>query len=194
MSRRRLALAVLLATLASAPPAAAKGIEQVKACGADGCRTSKSVGPSAHGLIPPVSVPEPAPFYRLEVGMGHDGEVFDTVGVLWAPSLGMIANDEPAPVWVFADAATQRVARRLSEGLEPFPAATMPVAAPQARVDETVTPESAAVVTPPDGGGPPWALLAALVAGAALLIRPARRRAASRAARSASRPPSPERG
>jgi len=187
-------LAAALLALALAPAAAAaKGIEQVNACGADGCRTTKSVDASAHGLIPPVSVPEPAPFYRLAVGMGHAGEVFDTVDVLWAPSLGMIAYDEPDAAWVWADEKTRRVADRITEGLEPFPASEMPVPQTDARVDEVVTPAAAGATA--GGGGPPWAFLAGgVVAAVALLLTLARRRGASRGARSASPPPSPTRG
>ena len=142
MSSRRLAIATALAVLGLAPPAFAKGIEQVEACGAGDCRVSKSIGAAGHSLIPPVSIPEPAPFYRLNVGMGHEGEVFDTIEVLWAPSLGMIAYDEPDAAWVFADAKTRRLAARLTEGLEPFPATKMPVPQATARVDEIVTPAS----------------------------------------------------
>ena len=199
MSSRRLAIATALAVLGLAPPAFAKGIEQVEACGAGDCRVSKSIGAAGHSLIPPVSIPEPAPFYRLNVGMGHEGEVFDTIEVLWAPSLGMIAYDEPDAAWVFADAKTRRLAARLTEGLEPFPATKMPVPQATARVDEIVTPGAAAVTTG-DGGGPPWAFLAVLAAAglagiaALLLIRPARRRGASTAVRRAFRRPSQERG
>jgi hypothetical protein len=179
MSTRRLAsLAVLAAALAAAPPAAAKGIEEVEACGADGCRTVKSVNATAHRLIPAAGSPGLSPFYRLRLRLGHGGEVFDTVKVLWAPRVGMIANDEPEPQWLFADPAAQRLARRLTKGLQPFPAADMPVALPEARVDETVSADTAATTGGGGGdGGPPWALLVAggaVAAGAATLL--ARRR------------------
>jgi hypothetical protein len=177
-SRRIASLAVLAAALA-APSAAAKGIEEVKACGAEGCRTVKSVDATAHRLVPPAGGPGLAPFYRLRIGFGDSGKVFHTVKVLWAPRAGMIANDAPQPQWVFADRAAQRLARRLTRGLRPYPAVDMPVALPPARVDETVSGDGTATTGGGGGGdgGPPWTILggvAIVAAGAAALL--ARRR------------------
>lgn len=176
MSSRRIALAASLAALCIASPATAKEIEQVKACGADGCKTVKSVGSDAHELLPADggTTPELAPFYKLAIGLGDgSGRVFDSFDVLWAPSIGMIASEEtPSPYWRTASPAARRIAERLTKGLVPYPAADMPVALPAPKVDETVTTETAAATG--GGGGSPWALLAVgcvVAAGGAFALR-----------------------
>ena len=187
-------LAAALLALAIAPPvAAAKEIEQVQACGAEGCRTVDSPGGNAHGLFPsenlPAETPQAGPFYRLRIGIGDgSGKVFDTFTVLWAPRGAMLANDEPSPAWFSADPATEALALQLTKGLRAYPAADMPGARPPAAKPAPAATDS----------GTPWLLLAGVLAAvgalAALLVRPARRRAASRAARRAFQPPSPGRG
>ena len=177
MSSRRIALAASLAALCLTSPATAKEIESVKACGADGCKTVKSVGSIGHELLPADggTTPKLAPYYKLAIGLGDgSGRVFDTFDVLWAPSLGMIASEEtPSPYWRTASSAAQELAERLTKGLKPYPAADMPVALPAPKVDETVTTETAAT-TGGGGDGAPWALLAVgcvVAAGGAFALR-----------------------
>ncbi len=178
MSSRRIALAASLAALYLASPATAKEISQVKACGADGCKTVKSVGPEGHELLPAGggTTPKLAPYYKLAIGLGDgSGRVFDTFDVLWAPSIGMIASEEtPSPYWRTASPAARRVAEQVTKGLTPFPAADMPVALPAPKVEETVTTETAATTGGGDGGGSPWVLLAVgcvVAAGGAFALR-----------------------
>ena len=133
----RILAAALLALALLASPAAAKEIEQVTACGPDGCRTVDSPGGNAHGLFPsenlPAETPEAGAFYRLRIGIGDgSGKVFDTFTVLWAPQAELLANDEPAPAWFAADSATAQMAREITEGVSAYPAADMPGARPPA--------------------------------------------------------------
>jgi hypothetical protein len=179
---RRLAVAVLAAaTLIAAPVAAAKDIQSSRVCGPDGCTDTGALGAGGFALIPPgVDLPPLSPWYRIRLAMGDGDRVLQRFKVLWAPRIHMIAVDERSPRWMPASRRTERIARRITRGVTPFPAATMPVTLPPPGKVEVIGP----VATPRaegDGAGvPPWLvipLVGALAAAAALGYRSRRAKA-----------------
>jgi hypothetical protein len=165
--RRTLVPAALAAALLLAPDIAqAKEVSAVKACGGGECRTVAVHGEDGMGLLPGGRGGGPpagrAPFYRLTLTIGADGQVEDRIHVLYAPSLRLTAMDEPGAdvTWETPPPAALRIAERATRGLTPRPAARMPIERPAAATVATPDPTAA----PPrgeDGGGVPWAALGA---------------------------------
>ena len=134
--RRSFASAALAGAVLLLVPgfAQAKQISSVTACGAAGhCRTVAVHGDAGMGLLPGGRGGGPparrVPFYRLNLTIGVNGQVEGHVYVLYAPTLGLSAIDEPGVdlVWETVLPAARRVAERATRGLTPRPAGRMPI-------------------------------------------------------------------
>ena len=112
------------------------------------------------------------------------GEVFtDRVSVIVVPSAGLMRWDEDGFIfWVTLPSESKEAYAKLTAGLTPRPARTLPgvgvdAKLPVARVDEVVEPPSAATPAPASDGSNVWivalggGVLAALMAGLLLRIR-----------------------
>lgn len=176
-------LAAVLAALLLALPAAtsAKGVTAATICGADGCeevRDHVALQRLAEGG-PPAGRDVPSrDFFRVRFTVSHSQEEIDSIGAVLVPRLGAMRAQDGT--WLALTPAARRVARRLTAGREPLPAADMPRGAvapePAAAVDAVYrTPATAA-----PGDGSPWMLAiaaaAALAAGLLAALRPRRPR------------------
>ena len=193
MSKRRLG-AMLLAVLpllvpSSAvsypPPFTATEISSAKICGADECRevfdpkaaTALAVGPRPRGRKGPE---HGLPWYKgtLTIPAKDGGEV--RASVIVVPSAGLLGL-EGWNAWVALPSESKEAYAKLTAGLTPRPARTLPGigedAKPTARVDEVVEAPSAATPAPASDGSNVWivalggGVLAALMAGVLLRIR-----------------------
>jgi hypothetical protein len=167
------------------PGLMATEISSAKVCGAGECRevsdpeaaTALAVGPRPRGTDAPV---HGLPWYKstLTIRAEDGGEVFtDRVSVTVVPSAGLMGWD--SVTWVTLPSESEEAYAKLTAGLTPRPARTLPGVGvdglPPARVDEVVEPPSAA--TPASDGSNVWivalggGVLAALMAGLLLRIR-----------------------
>jgi hypothetical protein len=122
---RRLALiAGLIAALATAPPADAKRLHSLAACGRTACSTTDDrVALAAFTDVgPPADRPaHPGPFYRLTVRVGGSGRPGTS---WWAPGAGRLLGEDGT--WMAVRPAVTRALARLTAGLTPRPAAQLP--------------------------------------------------------------------
>ena len=163
-------------------------ISSAKVCGASECRevsdpeaaTALAVGPTPRGTDAPV---RGLPWYKstLTIPAEERGEV-DRVSVTVVPSAGLMrVGDADGDVWVTLPSQSKEAYAKLTAGLTPRPARTLPGvgedALPVARVDEVVEAPSAATPAPASDGSNVWivalggGVLAALMAGLLLRIR-----------------------
>ena len=160
-------------------------ISSAKVCGASECRevsdpeaaTALAVGPTPRGTDAPV---RGLPWYKstLTIPAEERGEVV-RVSVTVVPSAGLMRVGDADVVWVTLPSESKKAYAKLTAGLTPRPARTLPGvgedALPVARVDEVVEAPSAA--TPASDGSNVWivalggGVLAALMAGLLLRIR-----------------------
>jgi hypothetical protein len=176
MSGRTLVSALVLVVLAAPPAAAAKGVQDARVCGADGCVTAP-LNADTYVLFEggtPVAAPaRRAPFfelrYRRMTGESHDIDALESVRMIYVPSAGLLRADDGQ--WLQADRRAAAAMRRALTGTEPFPAAKLGLpGVPQ----ERPAPGSAGT-----GDGPPVVPLLALAVlggGAALAVGSRRRR------------------
>jgi hypothetical protein len=162
-------------------------ISSAKVCGASECRevsdpeaaTALAVGPTPRGT----GAPERGlPWYTstLTIPAEERGEV-DRVSVTVVPSAGLMRVGDGVVVWVTLPSESKEAYAKLTAGLTPRPARTLPSvgedALPVARVDEVVEAPSAATPAPASDGSNVWivalggGVLAALMAGLLLRIR-----------------------
>ena len=162
-------------------------ISSAKVCGASECRevsdpeaaTALAVGPTPRGTDAPV---RGLPWYKstLTIRAEERGEVFtDRVSVTVVPSAGLMGAGDGF-TWVTLPSESEEAYAKLTAGLTPRPARTLPGvgedALPVARVDEVFDP-SAATPAPASDGSNVWivalggGVLAALMAGLLLRIR-----------------------
>jgi hypothetical protein len=162
-------------------------ISSAKVCGASECRelsdpeaaTALAVGPTPRGTDAPV---RGLPWYKstLTIPAEGGGEVDRvSVSVTVVPSAGLMRVGDG--VWVTLPSESKEAYAKLTAGLTPRPARTLPSvgedALPAARVDEVVEPPSAATPAPASDGSNVWivalggGVLAALMAGLLLRIR-----------------------
>ena len=188
-----LAAAVVLpllvpASAVSYPPGlAATEISSAKVCGAGECRevsdpeaaTALAVGPRPRGTDAPE---RGLPWYKSTLTIHGD-----RVSVVVVPSAGLM-RWEDGFTWVTLPRESEEAYAKLTAGLTPRPASTLPSVGedanlPVARVDEVVEPPSAATPAPASDGSNVWivalggGVLAALMAG--LLLRTRHRRAST---------------
>ena len=164
-------------------------ISSAKVCGASECRevsdpeaaTALAVGPTPRGTDAPV---RGLPWYKstLTIPAEERGEVV-RVSVTVVPSAGLmrVGDADGVVVWVTLPSESKEAYAKLTAGLTPRPARTLPSvgedALPVARVDEVVEPPSAATPAPASDGSNVWivalggGVLAALMAGLLLTIR-----------------------
>ena len=164
-------------------------ISSAKVCGASECRelsdpeaaTALAVGPIPRGTDAPV---RGLPWYTstLTIRAENGGEVH-RVSVTVVPSAGLmrVGDADGVVVWVTLPSQSKEAYAKLTAGLTPRPARTLPGvgedALPVARVDEVVEAPSAATPAPASDGSNVWivalggGVLAALMAGLLLRIR-----------------------
>ena len=169
-------------------------ISSAKVCGASECRelsdpeaaTALAVGPPPRGTdTDPV---RGLPWYKstLTIRAEERGKVFTgPVSVIVVPSAGLmrvgdLRVGDGVVVWVTLPSESEEAYAKLTAGLTPRPARTLPGvgedALPVARVDEVYAP-SAATPAPTSDGSNVWivalggGVLAALMAGLLLTIR-----------------------
>ena len=160
-------------------------ISSAKVCGASECRelsdpeaaTALAVGPTPRGTDAPVRA---LPWYKstLTIPAEERGEV-DRVSVTVVPSAGLLRVNDG--VWVTLPRQSKEAYAKLTAGLTPRPARTLPSvgedALPVARVDEVFCPACAATPAQASDGSNVWivalggGVLAALMAGLLLTIR-----------------------
>jgi hypothetical protein len=160
-------------------------ISSAKVCGASECRevsdpeaaTALAVGPTPRGTDAPV---RGLPWYKstLTIPAEERGEV-DRVSVTVVPSAGLMRVGDG--VWVTLPSESKEAYTKLTAGLTPRPARTLPDvgedALPVARVDEVFCPACAATPAQASDGSNVWivalggVVLAALMAGLLLRIR-----------------------
>lgn len=169
------------------PGLTATKISSAKVCGAGECRevsdpeaaTALAVGPTPRGTDAPV---RGLPWYKntLTIPAERGGEVDSvSVSVTVVPSAGLMRVNDG--VWVTLPSESKEAYAKLTAGLTPRPARTLPGigedAKPVARVDEVVEFPSAATPAPASDGSNVWivalggGVLAALMAGLLLRIR-----------------------
>ena len=162
-------------------------ISSAKVCGASECRelsdpeaaTALAVGPRPRGTDAPV---RGLPWYKntLTIPAKERGEVDRvSVSVTVVPSAGLMRVWDG--VWVTLPSESKEAYAKLTAGLTPRPARTLPsvgeVVLPVARVDEVVLAPSAATPVTASDGSNVWivalggGVLAALMAGLLLRIR-----------------------
>jgi hypothetical protein len=181
MKRLSLCLALVL-PLALAGVAEAKKPVSAKVCGASDCKTVKdrdSLVALAEGGSP-TEPPGASPFYRVELTVQGDGELF-TWPVVIVPDTGLVRAGSEAEGYTWMQLSGKAVGefRRITRGLEPRPASTLGgLHPPEARVDEVVLPPA----EPESGGGSapvwPW-IVFGLTALALLALAVARVRRSS---------------
>lgn len=181
-----LPLLVPPSAVAYPPGLTAKEISSVKVCGAGECRevsdpeaaTALAVGPRPRGTDAPE---RGLPWYKstLTIPAEDGGEV--RVSVIVVPSAGLM-RWEDGVTWVTLPSESKEAYAKLTAGLTPRPARTLPgpgedAKLPAARVDDVVEPPSAATPAPASDGSNVWivalggGVLAALMAGLLLRIR-----------------------
>ena len=181
-----LPLLVPPSALSSPPGLMATEISSAKVCGASECKelsdpeaaTALAVGPTPRGTDAPV---RGLPWYQstLTIPAEERGEV--RVSVTVVPSAGLMRVGDADVVWVTLPSQSKEAYAKLTAGLTPRPARTLPGvgedALPVARVDEVVEAPSAATPAPASDGSNIWivalggGVLAALMAGLLLRIR-----------------------
>ena len=162
-------------------------ISSATVCGAGECRevsdpeaaSALAVGPRPRGTDAPG---RGLPWYKstLTIRAEDGGEVFtDRVSVTVVPSAGLMRVGDG--VWVTLPSESKEAYAKLTAGLTPRPARTLPGVGvdglPPVRVDEVVCPACAATPAPASDGSNVWivalggGVLAALMAGLLLRIR-----------------------
>ena len=160
-----------------------------KVCGASECRevsdpkaaTALAVGPTPRGTDAPV---RGLSWYKstLTIPAEGGGEVDRvSVSVTVVPSAGLMRVGDGVGVWVTLPSESKEAYTKLTAGLTPRPARTLPSvgedALPVARVDEAFCPACAATPAQASDGSNVWivalggGVLAALMAGLLLRIR-----------------------
>ena len=168
-------------------------ISSAKVCGAGECREVSD--PEAASALAVGPRPRPGgtdtdrparglPWYKstLTIPAEGGGEVDRvSVSVTVVPSAGLMRVGDAEVVWVTLPSESKEAYAKLTAGLTPRPARTLPGvgedALPVARVDEVVEAPSAATPAPASDGSNVWivalgaGVLAALMAGLLLRIR-----------------------
>ena len=186
-----LPLLVPPSALSYPPGLMATEISSAKVCGASECRevsdpeaaaSALAVGPTPRGTDAPE---RGLPWYKSTLTIrAEDGGEVDRVSVTVVPSAGLMRWEDGVTgvTWVTLPSESKEAYAKLTAGLTPRPARTLPSVGedaklPVARVDEVVEPPSAATPAPASDGSNVWivalggGVLAALMAGLLLRIR-----------------------
>jgi hypothetical protein len=180
---RRLMLLVVLTTLAVAPPASAKEIVSVHACGPDSCVTSEDDSLRAvlmHGGTRGVPRGDRARSIALKATSGNrqTGEEFGSFMAAWVPEWGILIIEDGD--WMRVPVGAALTLRRLTDQVGTFPPRELHRLPPAER-ELPVAPAA------DSGAGVGWLLglaaaVAALTLGAVLLLARRRPRGGPRAA------------
>ena len=181
-----LPLLVPPSALSYPPGLEATEISSAKVCGAGECRevsdpeaaTALAVGPRPRVTDAPE---RGLPWYKSTLTIRAEDGGTDRVSVIVVPSAGLM-RWEDGFTWVTLPSESKEAYAKLTAGLTPRPARTLPSVGedaklPVARVDEVVEPPSAATPAPASDGSNVWivalggGVLAALMAGLLLRIR-----------------------
>ena len=166
-------------------------ISSAKVCGASECRevsdpkaaTALAVGPRPRPRGTDTDRPARGlPWYKSTLTIpAEDGGEVDRVSVTVVPSAGLMRVGDADGVWVTLPSESKEAYAKLTAGLAPRPARTLPSvgedALPVARVDEVFCPACAATPAQASDGSNVWivalggGVLAALMAGLLLSIR-----------------------
>jgi len=184
-----LVLLVPSSALSYPPGLEATEISSAKVCGASECRevsdpeaaSALAVGPYPRGRDAPE---RGLPWYKstLTIPAEGGGKVDRvSVSVTVVPSAGLMRVGDAEVVWVKLPSESKEAYAKLTAGLTPRPARTLPSvgedALPVARVDEVFCPACAATPAQASDGSNVWivalggGVLAALMAGLLLRIR-----------------------
>ena len=141
-------------------------------CGASDCRTVTAHKPLVALMRggPSADPPDAAAFFRVELTMRGDGELV-TFPVVIVPDAGLLRDGTAADGyrWFQVPDRVAREYRRITRGLEPFPAAKLAgLRPPRARVDEVVLPPREPEPTASSLAWP-W-IVSALAGGPSLLL------------------------
>jgi hypothetical protein len=175
---KRLLFVLAIAVLALPASAGAKGLVALSVCGTDGCHTTrdKSQLRLAMNATPQAEPDRVGAFFKLRLTIGEPGhkETLGHIDSQWIPSLGLIrGKDGPLAGYTLPRPRTARMLRRMSAGLDAFPAGKLRrIGDPNdARVSEVVAaPPSSDRSGGGSGGGWAWSLLALAPAAAAFWI------------------------
>jgi hypothetical protein len=179
---KRLLFVLAIVVLTAPASAGAKGLVSLSVCGTDGCHTTRDRS-QLEPLMNAIPQAEPGrlgPFYKLRLGIGEPGQrgTLGHVESEWIPSLGLIrGKDGPLAGYTLPQPATARLLRRMSAGLQAFPAAKLhsigdPNDAQVAEIVPAPPAGSGGDGGDGDGAGWAWTLLAIVPAGlAAWMLR-----------------------
>lgn len=170
-----LAVCILIPLALTAPGAGAKELRAATICGADRCVEVAPEDLSIH-LVEgeyETSPDEAEPFYRVRLTIGGGG-AHETFGRIVLPRAGY-AGDATTSDWVGLSDRTAALYRRLTAGLEPFPATVLQAKlSDPAPAGSTTAGEATTERSDDDGGAPAVAGLAAaaiLLVGGAIVLR-----------------------
>jgi hypothetical protein len=174
MKRLMVGLTLLVLPIAGAAPAGAKEVAHAKVCGPSDCREVKDHDEQLaliEGGPPTAPPPKASPWYKAVVTIRGDGER-PTFTTALLPAAGLVRGDSEygGYTWMSIAQDNASTVRKMTRGLEPFPAAKLrglDAAAPKAQVSEVVLPDPPKAAS--DGGSTalPW-LLGGVAAAAAL--------------------------
>jgi hypothetical protein len=167
--------ALITAFLLIAPAAQAKEIRKARACGVDGCVTTRDHGVlqgMMNGGPPTVPPTTDGAAYRITGAIVEPGHgVVARVHSWWVPSLGMLVGEDGT--WMPLEPSAVAAFERVTRDLEAIPGAKTGLAvAPPAK------PAPAPARAADDGGGTDWlpillgaAAIAAIAAAVVLFLR-----------------------
>src|SRR3954451_11246424 len=182
---RRAPLLVPASALSYPPGLMAKEISSAKVCGVGACReASDREAATALAVARPRGMDAPGrglPWYKSTLTIRAEGGGTDRVSVIVVPSAGLMGAEDGF-TWVNLPSESKEAYAKLTAGLTPRPARTLPgvgadAKLPVARVDEVVEAPSAATPAPASDRSNVWivalggGVLAALMAGLLLRIR-----------------------
>jgi len=132
--KRLMLLAVTVAALVAAAPAAAKEITGLTLCGSSGCATAKTGLPGAHdgplggGGGPTVAPAGPTAWYRAEVLVGDHGKTFGRMPFYFLPGRSLMVmpgEGGQTTAWTEATAQWRAALASLAAKVEPFATPTI---------------------------------------------------------------------
>jgi hypothetical protein len=176
-----------------AATAAAKEPVAAKLCGPSDCRTTKDkdtlMNVFMNGGGPTDPPKRGADWYsvRIAIDIGQERPDHWTMAIAPGPGLMRTADETGSYAWFKAPPDVRQEYRRLTAGLEPFPARKLDGVGPvEAKVDEVILPPAEpAAAAPDDGSSPlPWIVGGVVLLGLVLALirwrgRPWPRRLAS---------------